>query len=97
MNKKNYRVEDIASFITDDPDIMNEFMLTDMPTNMPAAPAAPPPVAPPRTKPPVAPPKTTPKFDPLRPATHPGHKPAPARARKGKGWGAKKKAYIRGL
>ena len=89
MNKKNYRVEDIASFITDDPDIMNEFMLTDMPTSMPAAPTAPPPVAPPRTKPPVAPPKTTPKFDPLRPATHPGHKPAPARARE-YGLGAKR-------
>jgi hypothetical protein len=93
MNKKNYRVEDIASFITDDPDIMNEFMLTDMPTSMPAAPTAPPPVAPPRTRPPVAPPKTTPKFDPLRPATRPGDKPAPARARarKGKGWGPKKR------
>ena len=91
MNKKNYRVEDIASFITDDPDIMNEFMLTDMPTSMPAAPTAPPlPKTEPKT--PVAPPETTPKFDPLRPP-HPGpkKKPVPARCQKGKGWGPKKR------
>jgi len=71
MNKKNYRVEDIAAFITDDPDIMNEFMLTDMPTSMPAAPTAPPM---PKTEPKTPP--TTKPSTPMRPHRAPGVKPA---------------------